>query len=274
MLLALLALLTTCPSLAQDNAPGGYRLTPELPSTSASIRPALVTDPEWAPVFQATVDARWWLDPWAVHVEHPWVFAWQPDGDWSRTAPGLLRLGATRAVSKKPRWLGLELALPLTPPGMTATSWASLAQESVFGVGGMVSYERLWAHRSPTSLRVALGVRYWGDCVHRWCGMLTPSLFPAAEIIAARSWQLAPGWALVTEAELVIDAIPASIRLLGRRVQPLADGCLVLDLGVQVPPWTYAEYFSFQAVGQLRWYPQGITLVRPPPPDEPPGTPP
>ncbi len=269
MISLFVSLLAIAASGAQDNAPGGYRLTPEVPVTSVALRPALVFDPEFAHVAQATLDARLCFDPWAVHLQHPWVFAWQPDGEWSAASPGLLRLGVSRAVSKKPRWVGLELSFPLTPPGMTARSWGSLAQESVFGVGGRLSYERLWPLRSPVSLRVALGARYWSECVIPDCGLTASSILPDLELIAARSWQLTPGWALVTEGELVVDAVPVSFRLLGRRVQPLERGSLVADLGVQVPPLTYTDYFSLQLVGQLRWYPEGITLVRPPPAIEP-----
>jgi hypothetical protein len=262
-----LPLLIVSGALAQDNAPGGYRASPELPVSSVALRPALVLDPEWAPVAQLGFDGRLWRDPWSLHVQAPFVYSWRPDGSWSAAGLGLARLGAARAVSKKPRWLGVDLYLPTAPPSMTARSWATLAQETTFGAGARLSYERLWALDSPISVRLALGGHYWSMCQLDPCLTDHAALLPAGELLAARSWMLAPGWAVVTEGELTIDEVHATIRLMGRRVQPLDEGALVADLGVQIPPWTWADAFSAQIIAQLRWYPEGILLERPEPPD-------
>ena len=268
MLALLGTLLVSAAPRALDNAPGGYRLSPALPSSSVAIRPALVVDPEWARVAQFTFDGRLYREPWSYHLQHPIVFAWRSDGSWSSAGLGLVRLGAARAISKKPRWIGAELFLPITPPGMTAQSWGSVAQETLFGAGGRLSYERLWDLRSPISLRMALGAHYWSEPVLGSYAWALPSVLPSAEIIATRSWMNKPGWAVVTEGELTIDAIPASLRVMGRRTQPLERGSLVADLGVQIPPLTWVDWFSPQFVAQIRWYPEGIDLEHPQPPEE------
>ncbi len=266
-----LLLLLAATGQAQDNAPGGYRLSPEVPVHSAALRPALVVDPAWAHVAQLSFDGRVFLDPWAITLQHPWVFAWRGDGSWSDAAPGVVRLGASRAMGKKPNWLGLDLTLPVVPHGMAARSWGSVAQETLFGAGARLQYEHLWPLQSPISLRLALGVRTWSECglPDSNCGSYKPPLLPDAELIAARSWMVTPGWAVVTEHELLFDPVPTSSRLMLRRTQPLSQGTLVADLGLQAPLTTYADYFSLQLVAQLRWYPEGIELMRQLPPEEP-----
>jgi hypothetical protein len=266
-LLLPLLLAVTAPR-AQDNAPGGYRMSPELPVPSVALRPALVLDHEWANVLQLGFDGQAWLDPWSIHLQAPVVFAWRPDGSWSAAGLGLARIGAARAVSKKPRWLGVELFLPTAPPSMTARSWGTLAQETVFGAGARLSYEQLWPLASPISLRVTAGAHYWSSCQLDLCTTYAPALMPSAEIIAARSWMVAPGWAVVTEHELTIDVVPSTVRIMGRRVQPVGEASMVADLGLQIPLATWADEPTAQLVAQLRWYPQGVIMERSFPEDE------
>ncbi len=267
MLSLLALLLAVAAPRAQDNAPGGFRSSPELPCNSAALRPATVIDPEWANVLQLGFDGRVYREPWSLHLQAPVIHAWRPDGTWSATGLGAARISAARAVSKKPRWVGLELYVPLAPPGFSSRSWATISQESTFGAGARLFYERSWDLRSPISLRAAAGAHYWGSCPY--CGPYTrPGTIPAGEIIASRSWMISPGWAVVSEGELTIDHVPASIRAMGRRVQPIEDGALVVDLGLQIPPLSWADYPSAQFIAQIRWYPQGITVARPEPPPE------
>lgn len=258
-------LLAATASQAQDNAPGGYRMSPELPASSVALRPTMVLDHEWANVLQLGFDGQAWLDPWSVHLQAPVVFAWRPDGSWSAAGLGLARIGAARGVGKKPHWLGLELLVPTAPPSMTTRSWGTIAQEALFGAGARVSYERLWALDSPISLRVAVGAHYWSTCQLDSCTSYAPAVLPSAEIIAARSWMVAPGWAVVTEHELTIDIVASTVRAMGRRVQQVGDSCVVADLGLQVPIATWADEPTLQLIAQLRWYPQGITMERPDP---------
>ncbi len=266
LLLSLLSLAT--PSWAQDNAPGGYRSSPDLPVSSVALRPALVLDHEWANVFQLGFDGHAYREPWSLSVQAPVVFAWRPDGSWSGAGVGQARIGAMRAVSKRPRWIGVEVSIPTAPPGMTARSWGTLAQEALFGAGARVSYQRLWPLDSPIDLRAAAGARYWSSCQLETCATQGRAFLPAAELIAARSWMVAPGWAVVTEHELTIDVVWSTARVMGRRTQPIQDGALVADLGLQVPLPTWADEPTVQLIAQIRWYPDGIMVSRPEPPPE------
>ena len=232
--------------------PGGFRAPLGVAAPFVTTR-QVVVPPSQAPwVAQTTVHAQAMVaGPFGVAAELPVLRTWQPG--WSDTGIGQLRLGVRRFSGPitAPVALVAELALPVAPTSWRVSAWGSAARETRPGVEALLGLELAAHPASPTTVRLALGVRQGPYLVQdlgppHWVG----------DVAVAQVLPVIGPMSLVAEAEVVRDLTPVSGRGLLRLDVDASAARWSVDLGAQLPVVAVVEgRGGLQAIGQVRWLP-------------------
>jgi hypothetical protein len=227
---------------------GGYRVGHGLPADLLATREVLVVAPGGPWVFQAMLEGRVTFGKASLDLEVPALYTWTASG-WRDAGLGRVRAGAWLHVGGGPTLdaVGLEASASVFPQGTRVDAWGSIARETVTGADVLFAWEHTWTPDSPLTTRLAFGFAStpYRDGQTAW---------PAVEVALVKVWAISPAFALVTEGEVLVDRVPATLRVLGRW-DPSARWSA--DLGIQAPAQLGSgafEHRTVQVVGQVRTF--------------------
>jgi hypothetical protein len=252
MIAALLPCLWAAAAIA--TTPGGWQVQ-ALPDTSLALRPVAVLGDPVAEVAQLTLDARVGFGTWAVDAQLPWVGSHDAQDRWTHSYPGLLRVGGHHWFHREIFQIGLEVAVPVTTDPGAGHSWASLSNDVQPAWELLPVFQVCYAwSRITVDGRIGVGVRA-GPHEPDWFEIFDMPARVQFDYAGVVSWWFDERFAAVAEAQLTLDAVPMTARLMGRAELAPGRGLLLFDLGLQIPILTYTEYWTLQPIAQVRWYP-------------------
>jgi hypothetical protein len=220
----------------------GIRLGALQPVDAVGYEQILVTTPREAPVTQGVLRGSAEVGRLAFEGSVPWVFS--TGGGYTDGGVGRIRLAMGVWVGRRRAWqLGGEVAgNGADGPRGSVLAWATRARDVVPGAEFLVHAS--WAHPDGYfGARIALGGQS-SEYIGGW-----PYYLPIlGDLALVGQVPVTDRWTVALEADLCVDQTWLTFRpamRYGR--EPLS-----VDVGVQAPPATFLDEWSFQPFVQVR----------------------